>query len=270
MKRYLVPLTSLLLVVALAACGSSGSQGTTQAPAETESSTQTTDDSKANDSEAKEDSTSKKDKEDSGSSNSKAEGESADDNASDEAQPVEEEETFERGTIDGDTYRNTLFGISFTLPEGYQFATDEQLAQMANLTADMLEDEASQKAIEDGRTIIDMYAIGTGGQNVSLTIEKVNPIAGVLADVEKYREICVGNLDQQLAGTGMEVVEHEDGTYQIGGTDYPSEQIVISYQGNTIYEQLVFLKSGSYFGLLTATGTSFEATEQMLSYCSEI
>ena len=246
MKRCLVSLTSLLLAVALTACGSSSSQETTPAPTEeTEASAQNTDDVKEDDLEATDDS-------------------------SGEAEPTEKEEDFERGTIDGDTYRSEFFGISYTLPEDYQFASDEQLAEMANITTDMLEDEASQKALESGRVLFDMYAYAPDGQNISITIEKANALTGVLISVDQYREICISKLDGQLEGTGMEVTAHDDTTYRIGDTDYLAENIVLSYEGTEIFEKLVFLKNGSIFGIMTATDSSLEGAEQLLSHCAEI
>ena len=268
MKRCLVPLTSFLLVAALTACGSSGNQGTTQTTTEeAEVSTQTTEDTDKDLEET--DSSSVSTPEDDKDSDNISGTEAVDD-ASDEAQATEEEEAFERGTIDGNTYRNEFFSFSYTLPEDHQFATEEQLAQLANVTTDMLEDEASTKALEEGRVLYDMYAYGLDGQNVSLTIEKVNAMTGVLVSLEKYREICVSKFDEQLAGTGMEVVECEDATFRIGDTDYLGENVVLTYQGQTIYEKIMFLKNGSFFGLVTAAGPSFEATEELLSHCSAI
>ena len=256
MKRCLVSLTSLLLAVALTACGSSGSQEAAQAPTEeTEASAQATDDVKEDDLEA---------------TDSSSASEETGDDSSNEAEPAEKEEEFERGTIDGDTYRSEFFGISYTLPEDYEFATDEQLAEMANITTDMLEDEASQKALESGRVLFDMYAYAPDGQNISITIEKANALTGVLISVDQYREICISKLDGQLEGTGMEVTAHDDTTYRIGDTDYPAENIVLSYEGTEIFEKLVFLKNGSIFGIMPATDSSLEAAEQLLSHCAEI
>ena len=260
MKRCLVPLASFLLAAALTACGSSSGQGTAQTSTEeAEVSTQTTEEDTAKEPEATD------------ASDSETTDDSATvGNSSEEAPAEEEEEAFEHGAIDGSTYRNEFFGFAYTLPEGYQFATEEQLAQLANVTTEMLEDEASTKALEEGRVLYDMYAYGSDGQNVSLTLEKVNAMAGVLVSAEKYREICVSKFDEQLAGTGMEVVECEDTTYRIGDTDYLGENVVLTYQGSTIYEKIMFLKNGSFFGLVTAAGSSPESTEELLSYCSAI
>lgn len=256
MKRYLVPLTSFLLVAALTACGSSASEGTAQTSSEEAAvSAQTTDETT--------------DQETAESSENESTDDSAIEETSDEAQDTEEEE-YERGIVDGDTYHNEFFGFAYTLPEGYEFATEDQLARLANVTTDMLNDEASTEALEEGRVLYDMYAYGVDGQNVSLTIEKVNAMAGVLVSLEKYREICVSKFEDQLAGTGMEVVECEDATYRIGDTDYLGENVVLTYQGRTIYEKIMFLKNGSFFGIVTAAGPSFEATEELLSYCSAI
>lgn len=259
MKRCLVPLASLLLAVSLTACGSSSGQEAGQKPTEeAETSAQATDEDKEDDLEATDSSSVSEDAE-----------EEADD-SSDEAESDEKEEDFEHGDIDGDTYRSEFYGISYTLPEDYEFATDEQLAEMANVTTDMLEDEASQEALESGRVLFDMYAYAPDGQNVSITIEKVNALTGALINVDQYREICISKLDGQLEGTGMEVTAHDDTTYRIGDTDYPAENIVLSYEDRTIYEKLVFLKNGSIFGIMTATSSSLEATEQLLSHCAEI
>ncbi len=255
-RRHLAPLASLFLAVALTACGTSGGQSAAEpAASETETSAQATEETTSDD--AKEEAV-------------PADEATTSDDATAEEKAEEEEGSFKRGTIDGNTYRNESFGISFTLPEDHAFATEDQLAQLANITTDMLEDEASVKALEGGRIIYDMYEYGVDGSNTNIAIEKVNAMAGALIDAKKYREACVSKIDEQLAGTGMEVIDREEATYTIGGTDHPAEKVTITYEGSTIYEEMVFLKSGSFFALVTTAGPTPEAAEALLGYFSEI
>ena len=268
-KCNLAPLASLLLALSLVACGGSGSQEPAQPAAEeSEASAQATDEGTSEDKGAADDTSATdaaEEKEDEA-----AEGATTSDDAGDEAPAEEEEEPFERGVIEGDTYLNAFFGIKYTLPEGYQFATDEQLAQLANTTQDMLEDEAVLDALDSGRVIYDMYAYGPDGQSVNISIEKVNAMAGAFVNEESYRDICVDNLEGQLSGSGMEVTDQQNATQTVGATEHPAVNLTLSYEDMTIYEKLVFIKGGTYFALVTSGDTTPEGAEALLGQLSEI
>ena len=273
-KCHLAPLASLLLALSLVACGGSGNQEPTQPAAEeTEASAQSTDETTADDSKATDEAADKvadaiaKDEEEADTTETPAPTEEPADDAPAEE---EEEDSFQRGVIDGDTYRNEFFGITFTLPEDHQFATDEELAQVASVTQDMLENEAVLEALDSGRVIYDMYEYGYDGQNTNIAIEKVNAMAGALISEDKYREVCLSKIDEQLAGTGMELVEHAETTQMVGSTEHPAVTLTLTYEDRTIYEKLVFIKGGSYFALVTSAAPTAEDADALMAHLSEI
>jgi len=81
-----------------------------------------------------------------------------------------------RGTWDGFVYSNPSLGLQFTLPDGWFAATDEEIANVMGISADIFDDEAWEEVFAqlDILALIDMMAIDLQTNvNVNITIERL-------------------------------------------------------------------------------------------------
>lgn len=100
------------------------------------------------------------------------------------------------GTLNGDTYTNEYIGYSYTLPEGWKFATQEELDEMMNAGGELLNDD--QKAGAEYAkiaTIYDMMAQSPEGYNIIVMLDNLKLyVGGTGTTPEDY----IDNLTTQL------------------------------------------------------------------------
>lgn len=134
---------------------------------------------------------------------------------------------YEPGTLEGNTYTNEYLGYSFTLPDGWEFATKEQLNDMMAAGSEFLNDE--QKAAAEYAklaTIYDMSANSDMGENITIMLDNLKfYVGGTATKPEAY----VNNLKEQLA-----VVDANGLSYEVSD----------SYNVNALGKDWIVLSAG--------------------------
>lgn len=116
--------------------------------------------------------------------------------------------TLTRGTVSGNVYTSEFANITFTAPEGWVYASDEEQAEMTELGMEVIGEESSDfnKLVMDIQTVNDMMVQNmTTGSNVSVMFE---------------------NLAMSVGGTSLTEVEYLDATKEVLG-DIEALDIVI-------------------------------------------
>lgn len=100
-------------------------------------------------------------------------------NETTETQMAETKE-FSRGTINGDVYSNQFIGISFTKPELWVYSTDEEIANLMGISAEVLEDGNFIMEASKLNTIYDMMVQDAmTGNNIIILEKKANIWSGL-------------------------------------------------------------------------------------------
>ena len=159
MKKGKLLLLSLSAALLLSACGGTKA-------AESKSEKQTTE------AESKEASGKDKDKKES-SGDEKKESSSSKDEKGDSKDSGKNEKI--RGKLDGKSYVNENLGIRYTLPDGWSFATEEQLQQMNGAISDTVDDETLSKSLENGSVFVELYAANAELSD-SINITRASPL----------------------------------------------------------------------------------------------
>lgn len=98
---------------------------------------------------------------------------------------------FPRGTWEADVYTNDLVGYKYTLPQAWEASSDEAIAELLGVSADVLSDE-DKWAIESAKmtSVYDMMAQDpTSGNNVIVLFENLLLSAGTTDfTAEEYLE----------------------------------------------------------------------------------
>lgn len=126
-------------------------------------------------------------------------------------------ETLTRGTIDeNNVYNNGYADITFKLPDGWAFATDEQIADMMNVAVEMLDSENGNLAeVIEETGLYDMVANDqTNGTSVMVMFEK-----SMLNVNEEYYLNNVKNGLEAVTEFSYQVSD-EITTQTVGGREY--------------------------------------------------
>lgn len=151
-------------------------------------------------------------------------------------------EAIARGVIDeNNVYTSEFAGIKFTLPEGWVYSTDEQIANMMNVGVELLnENKDNLSKILEQTAIYDMVANDqTNGTSVMVMFEKsllnVNE-EFYLNNVKKGLE-SVTELDYQITD--------EITTETVGGKEY--KVLTATVPAYNMVQKYYVVKKGDYF-----------------------
>ena len=170
--------------------------------------------------------------------------------------PAPEETPFSRGHIEGQSYLSAFLALRFTAPEGWTFATDEELAALMGLSmdilgADVFGDEAElAKAIAQQSVVHDMAAYAPdNSSNVQLTLEDLEASGGDGLSDEDYAAL----VQQQLLsitdlGYSLEAVH----TAELAGKNCLSFTAHMEDYG--MEQQFYLFHAGKYMVSVVVTG----------------
>lgn len=153
--------------------------------------------------------------------------------------------TFKKGKINGDTYKNEYFDINFKLPEGWSFATEEEMAALGQTVQQFY---AEDSELKEGQIAYDMLAKAASGSSVNLQYgkfteeEKSKSLEDIIDQLE-------GEMNSQLAdGASVKFGKHSD--VKLGSAKFLKTELVLSLYGIEITEALYAAKKGDYFCII--------------------
>lgn len=159
-----------------------------------------------------------------------------------------------RGTVDKNVYTSEFAEITFTAPEGWEYADDESLAELMGVAADALSnsDLKANKEILESRSIYDAMAINPMAANVIFMYENLGSSVGSLTITEQnYLEIMKDNLQKANLQTYVfeDIREEKAGahTYKAMYTQLPDLEL---------WQLILVRKIGKYIYSINITASS--------------
>lgn len=153
--------------------------------------------------------------------------------------------SFALGKVVDNQYTNEFLGITCTLDEKWTFYTDEQIKEVNNITADMLDEDIAEQ-LENANFVYDMMASTESGASVSVNIENLG-LSGVAMTAETYLSMQIDSLKTSLEQMGFSNVVIENKTYDFAGNSEEGLYVHASVNGVTFEEAVVVLKRGMRF-----------------------
>lgn len=165
-----------------------------------------------------------------------------------------------RGSISGDTYKNSILNLSFTLPSGWIFYSDKELCSLSGLSVDNLSHFTD--IAESNPAVYDMYAIHKeSGASVSLCYENLLYTTGSTLTAKEYLEV----IKAAVSGAGVSQIE-DHGTVNLCSGSYESATITSGASSN---QQTHFLKAyNQYMVTIIVTSPSAQAEADILKMFS--
>lgn len=170
------------------------------------------------------------------------------------------------GVVEGNTYTNELLNFRITLPEGWVFYTEEQIAAQNNISAELFEGSDIAETIKEAGQMVDMMAVKGDGSNANLVIQPAQAVMNVYTDKQIF-DLLEPTYKAQFSSSGMEIKEYETVEMPVLGQDRAALRIVIEMSGIQMTEYQIWLRDNpDYYGVLTVTSTENTAsnTEALL------
>ena len=157
-----------------------------------------------------------------------------------------------RGTVENGIYRNESMGITVEAGDGWEFFSDEEMAQIYGASGDEFLTDDAADALQNASIIHDMYCVRDGA-SINVNFENAGVLAIAVADEKAYLELSAENLKTQLdESSGMSISKSELGEIETKSGTAPCLFVTLSLagQGTDIYEVMVAKKQGSFFGVV--------------------
>lgn len=169
------------------------------------------------------------------------------------------------GSVSSDTavYTNEFAGVTFALPEGWMFYSQDQLAEMMNLVGESFEGDKQallEYAMES--TVYDMVAYAPSGENIMVMFENISRyLGGLLLDADGYLDALESNFDL-ITTVNYETIGRSD--LKLGGVDYRCLSVTDADTG--INQDYVVRREGKYMICIAFTGINANPAATMGEY----
>ncbi|NCC67487.1 MAG: hypothetical protein EOM14_04725 [Clostridia bacterium] len=169
------------------------------------------------------------------------------------------------GEINADAYTNSFAELSFTLPEGWVFATETELEEMMGSGSEVIYGDDQQAAIEYAMsaTVYDMMAQKTeDGANIIVMLENTAMYEdGTDITEEEY----LAALEQSIA-SAQTAYSFADVTTKVTMNDYEYTVLESEIVGYSAYQSYYVRRIGKYMLCICFTGYEANPGSAMQGY----
>lgn len=157
------------------------------------------------------------------------------------------------GEWKGNTYSNEFLGLKFNLPQGWAYSSDEEIAQMMNVGAELLNDD--QKIAAELAKLTSVYYMVANNPNTgdSVSILSEKPMMDVTTeyylDQLKTQLAAVESMNYEIGDTSKE---------KVSGKEFETLTVTASMSGIEVAQKYYVCKMDEYFVCIIATSTSGE------------
>ena len=174
---------------------------------------------------------------------------------------AEDDIQFYRGKKENNVYTNSVFNIKFDAPaNGYKMQSRDNIAQMRDI---FIKQSGMSQEEADSSIYMDVYATSENGKGVSsvnVVIEKM----GTPFENETELAKVVDNLQNQYKAAGMVNVSVESDKARFNGKETIALNATDTSGNYTVYRKQIYIKSGNFMAIITASSTSEEKAQKAL------
>ena len=181
---------------------------------------------------------------------------------------------FERGVVEGQTYTSQFLGLTCTAPAEYTYLNDQEIAQLNDLTADVVDSEELVKqmreSLENGNQVQDMYLMTADGlQTVNVMLVKVSA-KGATVDMAAFTDMGKEQIISGYQSMGMTDVEASRETVTFMGQQYEGICTSATYTDVPVTTVQVCMQVGDYVCVITFTSYVEDHTPEMMDFFSPL
>ena len=181
---------------------------------------------------------------------------------------------FERGVVEGQTYTSQFLGLTCTAPAEYTYLNDQEIAQLNDLTADVVDSEELVKqmreSLENGNQVQDMYLMTADGlQTINVMLIKVSA-KGATVDMAAFTDMGKEQIISGYQSMGMTDVEASRETVTFMGQQYEGICTSATYTDVPVTTVQVCMQVGDYVCVITFTSYVEDHTPEMMDFFSPL
>ena len=181
---------------------------------------------------------------------------------------------FERGVVEGQTYTSQFLGLTCTAPAEYTYLNDQEIAQLNDLTADVVDSEELVKqmreSLENGNQVQDMYLMTADGlQTINVMLVKVSA-KGATVDMAAFADMGKDQVVSAYQSMGMTDVEASRETVTFMGQQYEGICTSATYTDVPVTTVQVCMQVGDYVCVITFTSYVEDHTPEMMDFFSPL
>ena len=181
---------------------------------------------------------------------------------------------FERGVVEGQTYTSQFLGLTCTAPAEYTYLNDQEIAQLNDLTAAVVDSEELVKqmreSLENGNQVQDMYLMTADGlQTVNVMLVKVSA-KGATVDMTAFTKMGMEQIISGYESADMTDVEASRETVTFMGQQYEGTCTSATYTDVPVTTVQVCMQVGNYVCVITFTSYVEDHTPEMMDFFSPL
>ena len=181
---------------------------------------------------------------------------------------------FERGVVEGQTYTSQFLGLTCTAPAEYTYLNDQEIAQLNDLTADVVDSEELVKqmreSLENGNQVQDMYLMTADGlQTVNVMLVKVSA-KGAAVDMAAFADMGKDQVVSAYQSMGMTDVEASREPVTFMGQQYEGICTSATYTDVPVTTVQVCMQVDNYVCVITLTSYVEDRTSAMMDFFSPL
>ena len=157
-----------------------------------------------------------------------------------------------RGKIEGDVYKNEVLGFQFTKPASWVYSTDEEIAELVNLSADKILGDNFKDAIKNNVSVYDMMVVDSiSRSNINIGYENLGKSFSKNITVKQYIDALKNQLSQ-VSGMSVTFPDSYE-TAKLGDTEFTKVVCDVKSQGVSMTQVYYLQKVGSYMSFVIVT-----------------
>lgn len=176
----------------------------------------------------------------------------------------ESEPEFSLGKTANNVYNNDFLGLSCTLSDEWTFYTDEEILQLNNLTAELVDEEIAQ-SLENANIIYDMYAVQADGSNININLEKLNALQLISLDIKETLESQIDTIKTAFEGIGYTDINAKYQKVTVDGKEFDALVYDAKIQGIDFYGTVITFRKGNYLANITVSSLQTDKTNEIFS-----
>ncbi len=162
------------------------------------------------------------------------------------------------GTTEGDVFTNEALGVTYTLPDGYAFGTQEEIESVTGTTV-----------TEDSLAAVEMIAYDAEtGDNTNFVIQRFDGEAPITTDA--FINGALQEAVDSFESDGYEITDTDSGTIDINGM--AGSYTTVSAQNNEgpLVSKQIYVVNGEWSGIFTMTTSDVATADELSTYIGTV
>lgn len=175
-----------------------------------------------------------------------------------------EEPEISMGSYSGNTYRNDFLGLSCTVPEGWEFYSEEQLLELNGFVGEYVSEEV-QEQLKNANVVFDMFAQHpTEGSSINVNMEKLNAVQLISLDIQETLEAQIPGIESSYQEMGYTDVQVNSQKATIDGKEFDSLFVSAKVNGMDFVLVCFAFRKGNYLVNVSAGTLQMEKLNSLL------